>query len=456
MSQAIELTTESLFRETFPQSAKLAERGRGIFPSGVTHDQRYLAPYPIYVERAEGSRKTTVEGKELIDFWMGHGSLLLGHSHPAMVEAVQSQVTRGTHYGACHEPELIWGEWVQKLVPSAERVRFTSSGTEATLMALRIARLVTGKPKVLKFAGHFHGWHDLLQPGAYPPHEASGRYELPGVTDGILGDLVVVPPNNLPAVADALDAHDPACVIVEATGGRWGVVPLDEGFLAGLRELTEQKQVILIMDEVISGFRVHPGGTQGQLGLKPDLTTMAKVLAGGLPGGCVAGRADLLDAIAFDNPYGRKMQHPGTFNANPLSAAAGSAVLEVVSTGEPCRQATAMAEKLREQLNELFRREGVSWAAYGVDSLTKIHPEYDGPPPEGAHFRPYNNDFAKLDRTFDSQLNHAFRCALLVGGVDWMGWGGMTSAAHTEADINHAVSAFANAIQLLRADRLIG
>jgi glutamate-1-semialdehyde 2,1-aminomutase len=270
-----------------------------------------------------------------------------------------------------------------------------------------------------------------------------------------MGDLIVVPPNNLQAVAQAIDAHDPACVIVESTGGRWGVVPLDEGFLAGLRELTAQKDVIFILDEVISGFRVHPGGVQGQLGITPDLTTMAKVLAGGLPGGCVAGKADLMEAIAFDNPYGKKIKHPGTFNANPLSAAAGSAALAVVSDGEPCRKATETAVKLRAALNELFQSKSVNWAAYGVESLTKIHPEYDGPAPVGGNFRPFNNDFAKLDRTFDSQLGHAFRCALLVGGVDWMGWGGMTSAAHTEADIDHTLTAFANAIDLLRADRLV-
>ena len=455
MSQVAELTIESLFRETFPQSAKLAERGRKIFPSGVTHDGRYLSPFPIYVERAQGPRKTTVEGKELIDYWMGHGAMLLGHSHPALIEAIQNQIAKGTHYGACHELELIWGEWVQKLVPSAEKVRFTSSGTEATLMALRIARLVSGKRKVLKFAGHFHGWHDQLIPGANPPHDGTGRYETPGVTDSVLGDLVVVPPNDLDAVATAIDEHDPACVIVESTGGRWGVVPLSEGFLTGLRELTAAKNVIFIVDEVISGFRVHPGGVQGQLGFRADLTTLAKVLAGGLPGGCVAGRADLMDAIAFDNPFGKKMKHPGTFNANPLSAAAGAAALEIVATGEPCKKATVQAVTLREKLNELFVSEGVSWAAYGVESLTKIHPEYDGPPPQGGNFRPFEGDFAKLDREFDSNLNDAFRCALLLGGVDWMGWGGMTSAAHTEADIDQTVAAFAGAIKRLRADRLI-
>ena len=455
MSQVTESTTQSLFEEAFPKSAELAERGRRIFPSGVTHDQRYMQPFPVYVERARGSRKTTVEGKELIDYWMGHGALLLGHGHPALVEAVQKQITRGTHYGACHELELIWGEWVQKLVPSAEKVRFTSSGTEATLMAVRIARLVSGKTKVLKLAGHFHGWHDQLIPGAAPPHDPTGHYETPGVTDSVLGDLVVIPPNNLTALEQALGAHDPACVIVESTGGRWGVVPLDEGFLAGVRGLTEKKNTLFILDEVISGFRVHPGGMQGKLGIKPDLTTLAKVLAGGLPGGCVAGRADLMEAIAFDNPFGKKIKHPGTFNANPLSAAAGSAVLELVSTGEPCEAATKTAVTLRAELNELFREKSVKWAAYGVDSLTKILPEYDGPPPEGGHFRPYDNDFAKLDRSFDSELGYAFRCALLLGGVDWMGWGGMTSAAHTEADLDHTVSAFAKAIELLRADRLI-
>ena len=238
-----------------------------------------------------------------------------------------------------------------------------------------------------------------------------------------MGDLVVVPPNDLQAVANAVETHDLACIIVEATGGRWGVVPLEEGFLKGLRELATCKNVIFILDEVISGFRVHPGGVQGQLGLMPDLTTLAKVLAGGLPGGCVAGRADLMQAIAFDNPFGKKMKHPGTFNANPLSAVAGSAALEIVATGEPCQKATAAAVKLRTELNELFQKKSVKWAAYGVDSLTKILPEYDGPPATGGNFRPYENDFAKLDRNFDSQLNYAFRCALLVGGVDWMGWG---------------------------------
>src|SRR5947209_6238882 len=179
MSQAT-LTRRTLaerFAAEFPRSRQLHAEARGVFPNGVTHDLRHLDPFPVYVDRAEGSRKWTVEGKELIDYWSGHGAILLGHSHPAVVEAVRRQMGRATHPGASHELEIEWGRWVQRLMPSAERVRFVSSGTEATLMALRLARIATGKPKVLKFAGHFHGWHDALIVG----EDASNNAPVPGV-----------------------------------------------------------------------------------------------------------------------------------------------------------------------------------------------------------------------------------------------------------------------------------
>src|SRR5262249_41896559 len=168
MSQAT-LTPRTLtarYEAEFPSSRKLFEQAKAVFPNGVTHDLRYLEPFPVYIERAEGAYKWDVDGHKLVDFWSGHGSILLGHSHPEVVEAVRQQMGRSTHPGACHELEIEWGQWVQKLVRSAEKVRFVSSGTEATLMALRLGRIFTGKPKVLKFAGHFHGWHDYLIPGA--------------------------------------------------------------------------------------------------------------------------------------------------------------------------------------------------------------------------------------------------------------------------------------------------
>src|ERR1700722_9340247 len=190
------------YTAAFPESRRLFERARGLFPDGVTHDSRRLLPFPIYVERAEGAHKWTAEGRRLIDYWSGHGALLLGHGHPAIVEAVQRQMALATHPGACHEKEIEWGEWVRRLVPSAERVRFVSSGTEATLMALRLVRLYTGRPKILKFAGHFHGWHDYLIPGADPPHFEA----LPAIPPEVAGQTVIVPPNDLDAVERALTA----------------------------------------------------------------------------------------------------------------------------------------------------------------------------------------------------------------------------------------------------------
>src|SRR6516162_4150437 len=189
----------------FPRSRALHEQARDIFPDGVTHELRRLEPFPVYVDHAAGAWKWDVDGHRLIDYWSGHGALLLGHSHPAVVSAVQEQAAKATHPGACHALEIEWGELVRQLVPSAERVRFTASGTEATLMALRLARLFTGRPRVLKFAGHFHGWHDAVTPGSDHPHFEA----VPGVPEGVGRDTVVVTPNDPAAVERALQS-DPS------------------------------------------------------------------------------------------------------------------------------------------------------------------------------------------------------------------------------------------------------
>src|SRR5256885_4979192 len=203
------LTKRSLaerFAAEFPTSKKLHDQAREVFPDGVTHDLRHLEPFPVYVDRAAGAHKWDVDGHRLIDYWSGHGSLLLGHSHPAVVEAVQRQVARATHPGACHELEVEWGQWVRRLVPSAERVRFTSSGTEATLMALRLARIFTGRPKVLKLAGHFHGWHDFLIGGADLPADDKTQafQQVPGVPEETSANTIIVPPNDPEAVERTL------------------------------------------------------------------------------------------------------------------------------------------------------------------------------------------------------------------------------------------------------------
>jgi glutamate-1-semialdehyde 2,1-aminomutase len=429
---------------------KLHLQARGIFPNGVTHDARHLEPFPVYVDRALGSRKWTVDGRELIDFWSGHGAILLGHSHPAVVEAVQRQMEKATHPGASHEREIEWGQLVQRLMPSAERIRFTGSGTEATMMALRLARIFTGKPRVLKFAGHFHGWNDFLFPGADPPYEG----DVPGIPNEIRQSTVIIPPNDLDAVERTLrDDPQIGCVILEPTGGHWGQVPVRGPFLKGLRELTTRHNRLLICDEVITGFRVSPGGAQGRYGIKPDLTTMAKILAGGLPGGCVGGRADILEYLEF-RPGKPKMSHPGTFNANPLSASAGIATLQIVAEGQACSRANATAQQLRRRLNALFAERGDSWVVYGDFSMFKLLPGYQGPRPTGDDFIPYAVALDKLEGTKNARLSHAFRQGMLLHGVDLMGMAGMTTTAHTETDIELTVAAVAGTLDLLREEGL--
>jgi glutamate-1-semialdehyde 2,1-aminomutase len=442
----IPMTLLDQYRTTFAESAKRFESAKALIPTGVTHDTRMMEPFPVYITHAKGSRKWSLEGRELIDYYVGHGSLLLGHSPDAIVTAVQQQMARGTHHGSCHEAEIEWARQVNRLMPSAERVRFTGSGTEATLMALRLARLVTGKPKVLKFLGHFHGWHDVAMIGTDPPYDTTA---VPGVPEGMARAAVTVPPNDLNAVEAALMSDaEIGCVILEPTGGHWGAVPLRGEFLRGLRDLCTKHGKVLIFDEVITGFRVSPGGAQSHYGVTPDLTTLAKILAGGLPGGALVGKAAILNYLE-PSATRPKMKHPGTYNANPLSAAAGIAMLNAVATGTPCDIANAIAAKLRRGLNALFEKRNWPWVAYGDFSMVRVVPHYTGPRPDNDSFIPYGNDLNKLDGPKDAKFIYKLRQALLLEGVDWWGFAAMTSAAHTDADVVQTLTAFERAIPIV-------
>ena len=441
------------YQKTFAKDKELAQAANQLFPDGVTHDGRYMSPFPIYITRADGAKKWGLEDKTFIDYWAGHGALLLGHNPPDVVEAVTTQMHRGTHYGACHPLELEWGNLVTQLIPSAERVRFVSSGTEATLMAIRLARTYTRKNKVLKFIGHFHGWHDSLIIGAYPPFDAS----VPGIPQEVRDTTLLCPPNDIDAVEKLLKTDkDIACVILEPTGASFGIVPTDGVFLQQLRELTDTHGVLLIFDEVITGFRVAPGGAQAHYNVTPDLTTLAKILAGGLPGGALVGKKEILELISMKaEEEGLKMPHPGTFNANPLSASAGIATLNIVKTGKPHKQANRIAQKLRDELNSIIDAYGLDWVIYGEFSGIRLligHGEKDM---RTTDFDPYAWHYRKLKGGNDEQLLIHLRCGLLLNGVDLATNGGMTTAAHTEADITETVRAFEQTIEWIKADGLI-
>ncbi len=436
-----------------PGSATLAAEARDILPSGIVHDARHMQPYGIYVTRAEGSRKWDRDGNEYVDYAGGHGALLLGHGRPEVLAAIQEALPDGTHPGANHEREVRWAQIVRELVPCAERVRFTSSGTEATHMALRLARAHTGKSKIVRFKGHFHGWHDHMTSG-YMSHFDGAPTA--GVLPDLASQVILLPPGDEEAARAAFEADDDiAAAILEPTGGSFGLVPHSSDFLDFLRELTAKHGVVLIFDEVITGFRVAPGGAQGYFGVTPDLSTHAKIIAGGLPGGAVAGRKEILDDLDFyeTRASGReKIFHPGTFNANPVSAAAGTAALTIVRDSDACERASAFGAELRAGLNGVLEDEGVPWSVYGTFSSFHLFMNPRGRAIAPSTFDPLEIDYAELkDRP--SELVNKIRLGLLVNGVDIQGWpGGMTSAANTADDLPVTVDAFRETIRMLRRE----
>ena len=441
-----------------PRSAQLYQQGQQFFPNGVTHDIRFLPPFPIYVERAAGPRKWDVDGNEIIDYVMGHGALLLGHSHPLVVEAVTQQMARGTHYGACHELELAWGGLVQRLVPSAERVRFTGTGTEATLMAIRLARAYTGRDKIVKFDYHFHGWHDNVIGARYAD---SDLVRVSGVPLATMENQITIPQNDIDIVERTLaQSPDVAAVIIEPTGASWGTVPLAPRFLAQLRASTERHGVLLIFDEVVTGFRVSPGGAQKLYNVVPDLTCLAKILAGGLPGGAVAGRRDILSLMEFredaDWNFRRRVFHPGTFNANPLSAAAGVAALTHIADGKPQAHADAMAARLTKGMNAAIEEKRIAGCVYGLSSMVHIVLGKECPRPRDGVQWPFEVANGAPPPRMELEVAQSLKRGCLNHGVDLMSMSGcLVSAVHQPADIDATIEAFAATLDEMRAEGIV-
>lgn len=433
-------------------SRRLAERGRGVFPSGVTHDTRAFAPWPIYVERAQGGRKWDVDGNEYVDYIGGHGALLLGHGRAEVVEAAREVLGLGTHFGSSHRWEVEWAEQVLAMVPCAERVRFTSSGTEATMMALRLARAYTGRERVVKLVEHFHGWHDLvvgrLREDDAHPHS-------PGVPAGFYDSLTVLPAGDVTALEETLARRDVAAVILEPTGAHWGTHPIAPEYLHAVRRATAETGTVFIMDEVITGFRMAPGGASARYDVMPDLSTHAKILAGGLPGGCVTGRDEIVSMLEIreeDLEWNarERIAHQGTFNANPVSAVAGITALRLIAQGGEVEQADAAAARLVRGLNSFFADASVPGSAWAVSSMWHLNLGYAAPRPGDVEW-----EGPEEPRGVLPALEKPLKWALFNHGVDLMGTGGMVSSAHTDADIDRTFEAFRSAISDLRAEGLL-
>jgi glutamate-1-semialdehyde 2,1-aminomutase len=341
-----------------PRSRALFERALASLPGGSTRTTVYTAPYPPYVEAGAGLRIRDVDGNEYRDFLGNYTSLILGHAHPAVVEAVAAQVGRGSAFGAPTELEIELAEEIRGRVPSIERLRFTSSGTEATMFAIRAARAFTGRPLIARFERSYHGTHDLVMAGTA------------GVPDAISGLVVDLPWDDADGIEAALRGHEGelAAIIIEPVQGAGGVRAADPSFLGHLRSLADRTGALLLFDEIIS-FRVGPGGAQGRVGVRPDLTTLGKIIGGGYPLAAFGGRADVM--AVFDARRPGAASHGGTFNGSPVAAAAGLATLRQLDAAAYQRLDT-LGTRLGNALEATIERAGLDVRVAVSGSLFQV------------------------------------------------------------------------------------
>ena len=432
------------YRARTAKSSQLQEEAQRYLPGGSTRGAQFFDPYPIFIDHGQGHHIFDADGNGYLDFMINATSLVMGHAHPEVVRALQEQAERGTAFSGPTETLISLSKLLCDRIPSVDTIRFTNSGTEGTLMAIRAARAFTGRPKIAKFEGGYHGSHESASVSVAPsadsldPAGPTAIPEYPGQPQGILDDVIVMPYNDLETSERLIRAHgdELSCVIMEPISSSFGYLPADLGFLQGIRDVTEELGILLIFDEVQS-FRVAPGGAQEMFGVVPDFTAMGKIIGGGMAVGAFGGREDLMSQ--FDpTGGGPAIAHSGTFNANPMTAVAGEVTMRHL-TPEVYARMNGLGEMLREKLRAVFAEFEVSAKVTGVASLF------------GVHFTSEEiSDYRSVLRG-DGQMKKALFTGLLNEGVLVMsGASGALNALTTESEVDTLVDATRQVIQRIR------
>lgn len=409
------------------KSKELYERAKRVLPAGVSYGIRYFDPYPFYTARASGSHLFDIDGNQYVDFWLGHTALILGHSPPQVIQAVSRQLENGTHYGTSHELEVALAEQVVKMVPSAEMVRFTNSGTEANMYATRLARAYTGRRLIGKFEGGWHGGYDPLHIGVKEPFDLP---ESAGLTPCATQDTVLLPYNDLEGVKKRASGKQLASIVVEPVLGSGGGIPADREFLKGLREFCDDSNTLLIFDEVITGFRLAPGGGQQYFGVRPDISVLGKIMGGGFPIGAFCARREIMERTDSTKFSRRDLAfHGGTFTGNPVTMTAGIATLQILEDGKIVSDLNGTGNRIRTSLGDIFAKHGISVQVTGISSLFNVH-FYDAPIKDAV-------TCAKEDR----KRLLEYDMTLITGGIFFLPThNGNISAAHSQDDIDKLLS----------------
>ncbi|MGB3920384.1 glutamate-1-semialdehyde 2,1-aminomutase [Methanothrix sp.] len=419
----------------FDSSIRLFDSARRLMPGGVSSPVRAISPHPFYTARADGPYLWDCDGNRFIDYCLAYGPMILGHRHPAIRDAVADQMDRGWLYGTPSELEVNLAGRISGHYPSMERLRFVSSGTEATMAAIRVARGSSGKDMIIKIEGGFHGAHDSVLAKAGSGATTLGIPDSQGVPADAVRNTLQVPYNDPAALEEVMEQFcgQIACLIMEPVLGNIGPVLPEKGYLQEVRRLTEKNDILLIFDEVITGFRLSLGGAQELFGIKPDLTTLGKIIGGGFPIGVFGGRADLMDRVA----PGGAIYQAGTFNGSPASLAAGLATLDVMEKENTLHKLNRMGAEMRSALKEIVEDLGLDYSVVGIASMFKI---FFGPEPHD-YAQALKCDRAGYLQLFRRMLNSGVFLTPSQYETDFI------SAAHTQDVIETTLEAFRSCLK---------